>query len=655
VFDETNPPVDVFPIGHAKEFLISADRRGLAVLVSRRDIGSAVERLVFANTAACITLKSTAHEILGTVVQPGRLARATYTELGRVPEVSSTHGAERLIELRTPDGQCIVAGLTASEVVETGAIAQVYIVRTLELQKPTEPTLRDGELRFRRLMDVAPDGMVVLVGTRIVYANEAVTRVFGYSHPRQIAQLGLDKLFVGEDGTLLAQRVERLAKEQLSEQPFEARAVCRDLNVVSLEVHLLRTEWDDATAVLMTLRDLSGRRHVQSELVHTDRLAAVGTLAAGVAHEINNPLAYVLLNLQYLIREIPRISESYERMGHLMERLREARHGAARVATIVRDLKTFSKADEEQLGPVDLKRVLTSAIKVARTQLMDRGTILESYASIPAAWGHPSRLEQVFLNLLINAIQALPSDRGTKSEIRVRTYLEVRMGQPFVSAEVSDNGLGIAPAILDRVFDPFFTTKPAGLGTGLGLPICHSIVTRMGGTIQVRSKPGEGTSFCVTLPVALSARTRLTPYPMTVLYQEEHRAKILVVDDEFAVATMLSRVLDEQHEVLVATSGEQALELLEQHVFDVIFCDLLMPSMSGMDLYGEVRYRHPGQESKIAFMTGGAFTPRAAQFLSRVQNPRIEKPFDLLAVRAIVREVMSGQNRPSSTHTDTRR
>jgi CheY-like chemotaxis protein len=253
--------------------------------------------------------------------------------------------------------------------------------------------------------------------------------------------------------------------------------------------------------------------------------------------------------------------------------------------------------------------------------------------------GHASRLEQVFLNLLINAVQALPSDRVHDNCIRIRTGLERRGCSDWVVVEVADNGAGIPPGLVDRVFDPFFTTKPVGMGTGLGLPICHSIVTRMGGNVAVKSELGEGTSFFVSLPVASADTLHAAIPPAISVVRSTRRAKILVIDDEPAVATTLSRLLGEEHDVVVATDGQHALECLERQSFDVVLCDLLMPEMSGMELYEELRRRNPAQAERVAFMSGGAFTPRAASFLAQVQNPRIEKPFDLLAVLGLVARI----------------
>ncbi|MGC4067616.1 MAG: ATP-binding protein [Polyangiaceae bacterium] len=627
------------PEGLAKAYLRLADHRSIAVFVSAFDPKSGRNDYVFVNRAATRLLDATSAQLLGTPVVRGRLGEAALS-LDDPEDATRGRTLALLGTLTLPDGRRLTVRWTRVETVVDGRAFAVQLVRSSDGLPAVERVLLDSELRFRRLMDVAPDGILVLLGDRVVYANQAITQIHGYSHPRQLSQLGLARLVSSEDLGTLEQRLALLREDSSAVYSLELRAIRRDRVQVPVEVVLLRTEWDDKPADMLTVRDLSGRRIMQNQLIHNDRLAAVGTLAAGVAHEINNPLAYVLLNLQYLLREVPRQEENYDRVGHLLERLREARHGAERVVSIVKDLRTFSKSDEEQLGPVDLRQVLRNAVKVARTQLMDRGQIIEAIADVPSAVGHASRLEQVFLNLLINAIQALPVERREQNLIRVRSFVERQGEQQYVTVEVMDNGLGMAPATLNRVFDPFFTTKPVGLGTGLGLPICHSIVTRMGGSIRVESELGVGTTFLVSLPTAVMARRHVTPYPASLPAPDARRARILVVDDELPVATMMSRVLEEEHDVEVATSAEYALELLEQRRFDVVFCDLLMPAMTGMDFHAEVMRRFPGQEQRIVFMSGGAFTSRATRFLSRVQNPRLEKPFDLRAVRSIVRELM---------------
>jgi len=431
-----------------------------------------------------------------------------------------------------------------------------------------------------------------------------------------------------------------LCGERLN-SPLELRILRRDGQSLPVETLPVRMLWQGEPAVVVVARDVSGRRQVQIQSIKTDRLAAVGTLAAGVAHEINNPLAYVLLNLQYLIRELPKLESSEDRVGKLLERLREARHGAERVSAIVRDLRTFSQTDEESVGAVELRRVLVGAINVARSQLMERGQIIELLDNVPLVRGNASRLEQVFLNLLINAIQALCGTRPEENVIRIRVK---RSGDAQVLVEISDSGVGIPAEHLDRVFDPFFTTKPVGLGTGLGLPICHSIITKVGGTIGVTSEVGKGSTFQIRLPIDREAQPPMIRTPTPPPTRVAARARVLVVDDELTVVSMLSRILSEEHSIEVATSAETALELLDREDFDVVLCDLLMPNMSGVDLYEEVSRRFPGLQERIVFMTGGAFTPRAAQFLSNVSNPRIEKPFDMRSLRRLVRDMAANRH-----------
>lgn len=634
----TNPHSPAPPLGLAESFVNLADRVGIGLIVSTDSSSESRGKVVYANAAACQLLGVKCSEFLGLSIDSTRMGPAIfYCD----DDQSAAREGSRCIELRgeitRDDGQRVFVRWSQVRTTATALALVVHFLVPIERVTRVEQALHDSEQRFRRLIDIAPDGILVLLGKRVVYANQAITKIHGYASPRQLLQLTLDHLFYREDGAIF----ERAMTLSPSNQALQMRAMHRDGSAVPVEVVLFPTEWDDSPAVLAAVRDLAGRRLVQNQLVHTERLAAVGTLAAGVAHEINNPLAYVLLNLQYLIREVPKYSADAGRVEHLLERLREARHGAERVVSIVKDLRAFSRVDEEHLGPVDLRRVLLSAIKVARPQLGDRGQIIEKFAEVRPAFGNATRLEQVFLNLLINAIQSLSAGTAERNRVFVRTREVPRAAHDFVLVEITDNGSGISPENLNRIFDPFFTTKPVGLGTGLGLPICHSIVTRMGGDIEVTSSVGNGTTVLVALPVAPVERLervyRPSPTPAFLL---NRRARILIVDDELAVATMLSRVLGEEHDVEIASSAEQALGLMDEAIFDVIFCDLLMPDMTGMDLFVEVARRFPGREKQIAFMTGGAFTTRAAHFLSQVSNPRLEKPFDLRVMRSVVRDLL---------------
>ncbi len=373
---------------------------------------------------------------------------------------------------------------------------------------------------------------------------------------------------------------------------------------------------------------------LEKRLVVADRMASVGTLAAGAAHEINNPLAYVTANLDLVVEEIRTLSggSPSARMKDLEEMVLEAREGAERVRKIVRGLKTFSRAEEERRGVMDVKPTLELAINMSFNEIRHRARLVKDYGETPLIEADDARLGQVFINLLVNAAQAIPEGNAEGNEIRIVTSTDTQ-GRAVV--EIRDTGPGIPEAIRARIFEPFFTTKGVGVGTGLGLSICHNIVTGMDGEISVSSAEGRGTSFRVVLP---AARVQKLPGTdgVSVSPAMGRRANVLVVDDEPAVGMVLSRILRE-HDVRVVTSAKDALEILASGKrFDVIFSDLMMPQMTGMDFYEELRRRSPEDAGRIVFATGGAFTPAAAEFLDQVGNERIEKPFTPKTVREMV-------------------
>jgi PAS domain S-box-containing protein len=373
----------------------------------------------------------------------------------------------------------------------------------------------------------------------------------------------------------------------------------------------------------------------QKQLVFADRMAAVGTLAAGVAHEINNPLTFVVANVDTALEEIGAIIRGSppNRMKELEEMLIEARHGVDRVTTIVGALKTFSRIEEERLGPIDVIPVIDLAVSMTLNEIRHRARLVKEYGPIPLVDADGARLGQVFINLLVNAAHAFHGGNTDANEIRVVTFTDVD-GRAVV--EVRDTGAGIPAPLLGRVFDPFFTTKPIGLGTGLGLSISHSIVTGMGGEISAKSELGNGTVLRITLPPSSSP----TIQPLVVSGPSKagsaRKATVLVVDDEQAIGLAIRRVLA-THDVTVVTTAQAALELLaERKEFDMVLSDLMMPGMSGMELYREIVRCHPEVAQRVVFLTGGAFTAEAHAFLDGIDNERINKPFDSKALREMV-------------------
>jgi signal transduction histidine kinase len=405
-------------------------------------------------------------------------------------------------------------------------------------------------------------------------------------------------------------------------------------------------------------------RELQSRIAQTDRLASLGTLAAGVAHEINNPLAYVLLNIDYARSEVAELARDSggDRGREVRLALDRVSEGAWRIRDIVRGLRTFSRPESETTAPLQLAKVLEATLAMIQNEIRHEAHLVREFEPVPDVVGNEARLGQVFLNLLMNALQALPEGRAAQNEIRVVVRSPTA---EFVVVEVHDNGAGIPAGMRAQIFEPFFTTKPIGVGTGLGLAICHGIVTSLGGTISVESEPGFGSIFRVELPAAPSTAgataTLGVTDPPPQLAPPTVRGRILVIDDEPMVCSSLVRMLAGEGDVVAVPSAREALDRIASgERFDVLLCDVMMPGMDAPALHDELCKVAAAQADRMVFMTGGAFTTRAREFLERVPNARVDKPFDVAALRSLVRArvsenvFFSGPGEKSSWSTSAR-
>ncbi len=386
-----------------------------------------------------------------------------------------------------------------------------------------------------------------------------------------------------------------------------------------------RPAGDEATAPAVP--ELTDRERLESQWVLADRMASIGTLAAGVAHEINNPLSYVSSNLSYMRELLSQPELPPEQLMELREVVAEAQEGAGRVSGIVRDLRTFSRADEELHGPVDMAHVVDGALRLLRNQIALRARLTCTLEPVLPVHGNESRLSQIVVNLLLNALQALP-DR-TPEENRVRVSLRASSSR-HVELEVSDNGHGMAPDVQRRIFDPFFSTRPVGEGTGLGLSICLTLVQAMGGRIEVSSAPGWGSTFRIVLPAQTTGWSEgplvpIVPEPVS----PRLRRRLLLIDDEPSVGNSVSRLVRDVYEIHVVQDAREALRLLSMgERFDAILCDVMMPGMSGLDFVVELERLAPELALRTGLMTGGAFTAQAREFVGRRTRGLLEKPFE---------------------------
>jgi PAS domain S-box-containing protein len=484
-----------------------------------------------------------------------------------------------------------------------------------EAKQRLEQRVGFEETRFRAVLDQAGESifMIDFATGGFIDVNETACRILGYSR---------EELLMMSIGDIEADPPDWFSRVKLGDfkanVPTERYHVRKDGTKFPVELALSRRRYIGQDYILAVAREITERKEMEIQLAQADRLASVGVLAAGVAHEINNPLVYILNNVSYALSELP------ESFSELRSALREARSGAERVRDIVKDLKTFARSDE-RMGPTDVTALVDSAVKVAENEFKFRARIVREYSEDLPMVEANSRLGQVFLNLLLNAAHAIREGDPDKNTITIGA----RRDGDRVVVSVRDTGSGIEPEKLKKIFDPFFTTKPVGMGTGLGLSICRNIVHALSGEIHVQSEEGMGSTFSVYLPALEQNKAMAIQAPSTVPppVAAARALEVLVVDDDAFVARAIRRLLRPRHAVTLAAGGAQALECLARAKFDIIFCDVMMPNMTGMELHQEVKRRYPEMADRFVFITGGPFTPEARELFDQVTNPCIQKPF----------------------------
>ncbi len=506
---------------------------------------------------------------------------------------------------------------------------------------------RDGEKTKAKKHEVIPlvpsefaEGMELLPAAVAVidaegylrYANRAFERRSGIARSGAIGCWLPDLLKIKHDD------YEACMKTVLDGRAWTGRWIAvlktRPAWIQEVQASPMHNQAELIASVMLVIRDLTQEDSLAKRLSGASTMSAMNSLAAGVAHEINNPLSFIMGNVAYLAEEFDRVGSRLgaglvEEWGGALADLKE---GAVRVRDIVQQLGGMVPDIDEGLGNVDLGGLLDTTLALVQNQIRHRAHLVREYAGSNYAWTNAAILSQVLLNLLLNAAEAMEPGHVDDNELRVvlRSGSDGRM-----IIEIRDTGRGIAPDVLPHIFDPFFSTKPVGNGTGMGLTVTRRLLAQLEGHITVRSTENEGSSFIVSLP-ALDRSAPRSPNPTENIPKRLNDvARILVVDDEHAVLRMVERILS-GHEVVSCDDGQEALRLMDESDFDIVFCDLMMPEMSGEELYGRVLAKNSEIAKRFVFITGGAFTQDAMRFAREIANPLIEKPFTPAQLRAVV-------------------
>ncbi len=519
-----------------------------------------------------------------------------------------------------------------------GALLDVTARHRAELE------LKRSEERFRGLLESVPDGILrftkdgVCVDARIGALGGALLL-----EPNPIGER-MNELFANELANELGSAVR--ASLDSGTVSFEHREPS-SRGSSYFDVVVTPTAREE---VLVLIRDVSNVRRLREQLYRGERLAAVGSLAMGVAHEINNPLTAVVVNIDFVRDVLSQIeaessattpeadaSQQLGRFREAHEALDDALQGANRVADVVREIKTFAHPGDERPSSVDVTAVLESATRLVNNQIRHRARLSCDFAGVPAVWGNFARLEEVFINLLVNAAQAIEPGKADENEVRVSAFV-AHDGRVVV--EIADSGSGIQSDDLERIFDPFFTTKPVGTGTGMGLSVSQAIVAGFGGEITATSSSTSGTVFRVWLSAAGEPmRSRLSTRAPSGLPM---RARIAVIEDEQLGGRALKRALGADHDVFVNEQAHAVLDQIEQGAkFDVILCDVMMPVMTGVEFHRRLVASHPEQAKRLVFITGGAFTEDERKYLEHIDNQTLEKPVSIATLQRVISEMLA--------------
>ncbi len=496
-------------------------------------------------------------------------------------------------------------------------------------------TVEESALAYEAVVASALDAVIVVdEDGRVVALNPAAEATFGYSareaNGRQIGDLIIP-------GHLKAAHEAGMTRYRATREPrvlgrrVEMEARCKDGRIIPVELAITEVNMGERRLFTANLRDLSAARAAaaeierQKEALHqSEKLAAIGSLLAGVAHELNNPLSILLGQAALLGEEIaaaggdPSVSARTEKLVAAAERC----------ARVVRSFLAIARQRKAEKRAIAVQPLLGGAIDLLRYQLQTSGVAVAVRfdGSEPEIYADPDQVQQIVVNLLVNAIQALGEVEGPR-EIVVETRARI---EGMLTIVVADNGPGVPPHIARRIFEPYFTTKPPGVGTGIGLSISRGLAEAQGGALELLAQPAGGAAFGLSLPLATHAVAQATGVGTVAPAPDAAGRRAVIIDDEAEIAVLIAEALGRHgYACDIASSGRegQALIAATGSDYDAVICDLRMPDLDGPALFRWMQVNHPALAERTLFITGDALGPAAGRFLAECRRPVLEKPF----------------------------
>jgi PAS domain S-box-containing protein len=490
-----------------------------------------------------------------------------------------------------------------------------------------------AEKLFHDMFTTSAIGMYIVQNSKFKLINPQFSENLGYTEDELLNKNYQDIVFP-EDRSKVKEKATAMLKGR-STSPYEYRYITGNGETRWVSESVASIEYHGKKATLGTSMDITELKELEQELLTSSKLASVGELAAGIAHEINNPLTGVMGFAQLLV-------EKKDTPREISKDLESIYQESKRAVRIVQNLLRFARQYKPEKKYVDINELIESTLELQSYELKINNIKVEKNfgTGIPLIIGDYNQLQQVILNIVVNAQQAI-----TETKLRGRIIITTFAENGHVKISIADSGPGITSETMSKIFDPFFTTKQVGKGSGLGLSVCHGFVTEHGGKLYAESIPGKGATFFIELPIMLKntgvVKEKEAAQTEKGKITSKHTGKILVVDDEPAICDILEKILSEEgHEVDTARSGRIAVNKLAAKKYDICIIDLKMPGMGGSELFSIIQQTYPELSDKVLFITGDTVTVDTHDILQSTGRPYLTKPFDYNKFMELINSIL---------------
>ena len=592
-------------------------------------------KILWANRAACESAGLTCEQLIGRHCYEIWLQRSDPCPDCPVVKAMETCQPQQIVKYTPDGGAWFVRGYPVRDA--NGNIIGA-IETTLEIteRKRAEEALRQSEEKYRNLVERANDGIAIIQDTLIKYINPRLAEICGYTFDEVAGKPFSDYIYPDEIPKVLDHYQRRLAGEEIP-SIYETALRHRNGSKIHIEFNTSLIAYQEKPTAFVIVRDLTERKHLETQLQQARKMEAIGTLAGGIAHDFNNLLMGILGSTSLMLFNIESNHPHYEGLKNI-------EHHVQSGAELTKQLLGFARGGRYEVKSIDLNKLIKKTSEMFGRTKKEIRIYTKYQKNIWAVEADQSQIEQVIVNLYVNAWQAMPgggdlylqSENVSLDEDHVKA-LSIEPGR-YVKLSITDTGAGMDEATKQRIFDPFFTTKEMGRGTGLGLASVYGIINNHGGIIDVSSKKGEGATFTIYMPASDKEIVEEKRVSNEALKGTE---TVLLVDDEDRIVDIGKKILKIMgYKVLVARNGKEAIELYKKNQagIDIVVLDMIMPEMGGGEAYDRLKEINP--HVRVLLSSGYSIDGEATEILERGCNGFVQKPFSMKELSRRIREIL---------------